>query len=67
MSSDNKLSIGGRVTLIDVSILTTIVLDNGLSPCRRQAIIETNAWMLLFDPLGTNFSEIAIGNLPAWS
>ena len=34
--------------------------DNGLSPGRRQAIIRTNAGMLLIGPLGTNFSEILI-------
>ena len=34
--------------------------DNGLSPCRRQAIIWTNAGILLIDPLGTNFGEILI-------
>ena len=34
--------------------------DNGLSPHRRQAIIRTNAGMLLIGPLGTNFSEILI-------
>ena len=34
--------------------------DDGLSPCRRQAIIRTNAGILLFGALGTNFSEILI-------
>ena len=34
--------------------------DNGLSPGRRQAIIWTNAGILLIEPLGTNFSEILI-------
>ena len=34
--------------------------DNGLSPVRRQAIIWTNVGVLLFGPLGTNFSEIVI-------
>ena len=34
--------------------------DNGLSPDRRQAIILTNAGLLLIGPLGTNFSEILI-------
>ena len=37
-----------------------IVSDNGLSPGRRQAIIWTNAGILIFGPLGTNFSEILI-------
>ena len=34
--------------------------DNGLSPVRRQAIIWTNAGILLIGPLGTNFGEILI-------
>ena len=46
---------------ICVSKLTIICSDNGLSPGRRQAIIWTNAWILLIEPLGTNFSEILIG------
>ena len=32
--------------------------DNGLSPGRRQAIIWTNAGVLLMQTLGTNFSEM---------
>ena len=47
----------GRVTHICVSKLTIIGSDNGLSPGRRQAIISTNAGILLIGPLGTNFSE----------
>ena len=43
-----------------VSKLTTIGSDNGLSPGRRQAIIWSNAGILLIGPLGTNFSEILI-------
>ena len=39
---------------------TTIASDNGLSPVRRQAIISSNAGILLIGPLGTNFSEILI-------
>ena len=50
----------GPVTHICVSKLTIIGSDNGLSPCRRQAIIWTNAGILLIRPLGTNFSEILI-------
>ena len=46
---------------ICVSDLTNISSDNGLSPARRQAIIWTNAGILLNEPLGTNFSEILIG------
>ena len=34
--------------------------DNGLSPGQRQAIIWTNAGILLIGPLGTNVSEIFI-------
>ena len=34
--------------------------DNGLSPIRRQAIILTNAGLLLIGLLGTNVSEILI-------
>ena len=48
----------GRVTHICVSKLTIIGSDNGLSPGRRQAIIWTNAGILLIRTLGTNFSEI---------
>ena len=48
----------GRVTHICVNKLTLIGSDNGLSPGRRQAIIRTNAGILLIGPLGTNFSEI---------
>ena len=50
----------GRVTHICVNKLTIIGSDNGLSPGRRQAIIWTNAGILLTGPLGTNFSEILI-------
>ena len=50
----------GRVTYICVSKLTIIGSDNGLSPGRRQAIIWTNAGILLIGPLGANFSEILI-------
>ena len=45
---------------ICVSKLTIIGSDNGLSPGRRQAIILTNAGILLIGPLGTNFSGILI-------
>ena len=41
--------------------LTIIGSDNGLSPGQRQAIIWTNAEILLIGPLATNFSEISIG------
>ena len=46
---------------ICVGNLTTIGSDNGLSPGQRQAIIWTNAGILLIGLLGTNFSEILIG------
>ena len=41
-----------------VSELTTIGSDNGLLPGQHQAIIWTNAMMLLIGSLETNFSEI---------
>ena len=50
----------GRMTHICVSKLTIIDSANGLSPCRRQAIIWTNVGIWLIGPLGTNFSEILI-------
>ena len=53
----------GRVTHICVVKLTIIGSDNGLSPGRRQAIIWTNAGILLMGPLGTNFSENLIAIL----
>ena len=46
------------MTHIFVNKFTTIGSDNGLSPGRRQAIIWTNAGILLIEALGTNFSEI---------
>ena len=55
----NVLTHWGRVTHICVSKITIIGSDNGLSPRRRQAIIRTNAGILLIGPLGTNFSEIS--------
>ena len=45
---------------ICISKLTIIGSDNGLSPGRHQAIIWTNAGILLIGPLGTNFSETLI-------
>ena len=55
-----RLTHWGRVTQICVGKLTIIGSDNGLSPDRRQAIIWTNAGILLIGPLETNFSEILI-------
>ena len=48
------------MTHICVNKITIIGSDNGLSPGRRQAINWTNAWILLIEPLGTNFTEILI-------
>ena len=56
----NELTHWGRVTHICVGELTNIGSDNGLSPGQRQAIIWTNAGILLIGPSGTNFSEISI-------
>ena len=56
----NVLTHWGRVTHLCVSNLTIIGSDNGLSPGRRQAIIWTNAEILLIGALGTNFNEILI-------
>ena len=50
----------GRVTHICADNLTIIDSDNGLSPGRHQAIIWTNAGILLIEHLETNFSEVAI-------
>ena len=49
------------MTHICVGNQTTIGSDNGLSPGRRQAVIWTNAGLLLIGPLGTNFSEMLFG------
>ena len=59
-SIKNELMNWGRVTHICVGKLTIIGSDNGLSPGRHQAIIWTNAGLLLIGLLGTNFSEILI-------
>ena len=56
----NMLTHWGRVTHVCVGKQGIIGSDNGLSPGRRQAIIRTNAGILLIGPLGTNFSEISI-------
>ena len=50
----------GRVTHIFVSKLTIIGSDNGLSPGQHQAIIRTNAGILLIGALETNVREILI-------
>ena len=56
----SKVPHGGRVTHICVGNLTIIGPDNGLSRGRRQAIIWTNAVILLIGPWRTNFIEILI-------
>ena len=58
--SEQFLTHWGRVTHICVTKLTIIGSDNGLPPGRRQAIIWTNAGILLIGALGTNVSEILI-------
>ena len=45
---------------ICISKLITIDSDNGLLPGQRQAIIWTNAGILLTGPLGTSGSEMLI-------
>ena len=50
----------GQVTHICIDKLTIIGSDNGLSPERHQAIIWTNAGVLLIGPLGIKFGEIVI-------
>ena len=48
------------MTHIYVNKLSIIGSDNGLSPARRQAIIWTNAGILLIWPLKINLSESLI-------
>ena len=55
---EHSLTHCGRVTHVCVSKLTIIGSDNGLAPGRRQAIIWTNAGILLIRTSGTNVSEI---------
>ena len=43
-----------------VSKLTTISSDKGLSPDRRQTIVQINAAILLIGPMRINVSEILI-------
>ena len=59
-SLHNVLTHWGRMTHICTDNLTIIGSDNGLSPAWRQAIIWTNAGILLIGPSGINFSEIVI-------
>ena len=60
-SESGQITHWGRVTHICVGNPTIIGPDNSLSPGRHQAIIWTNAGILLIGPWGTNFSEILIG------
>ena len=60
ISLSEKLTHWGRVTHMCVGKIIIIGSDNGLSPERRQAIIWTNAGILLIGPLGTNFNEILV-------
>ena len=60
LPGDNELTHWGQVTHICVSKITIIGSDNGLLPGCRQAIIWTNAGILLTGPLVINLSEIVI-------
>ena len=55
-----QLTHWGPVMDICVPTLTIIGSDNGLLPGWRQALIRTNAGILLIWPLGTNFNEMLI-------
>ena len=59
-SSEQVLTHWGQVTHICIGNQTIIGSDNGLSLDQRQAIIWTNAGILLIGPLGINFGEIVI-------
>ena len=56
----NRLTHWSRVTHICISKVNIIGSDNGLSPERHQAIIWTNAGILLIGPSGTIVGEILI-------
>ena len=60
MRAIRRLTHWGRVTHKCVNKLPIIGSDNGLSPGRRQAVIWTNAGIVLIGTLGTNFGEILI-------
>ena len=60
------LTLWGRETHICVNNLSIIGSDNGLLPGRHQAIILTNAGILLIGPLGTNVSGISIEIQTFW-
>ena len=58
MVKEDALTYWGRMMHICISKLTIIGSDNDLAPGQHQAIILTNARILLIWTLGTNFSEI---------
>ena len=58
--SENYFIHLGHMTHISISKLTIIGSDNGLLPGWHQAIIWTNARILLIGHLGTNLREIVI-------
>ena len=60
LSSVSVLTRWDKVMHICIGNLIIIGSDNGLSPGQRQAIIWTNAGLLLIGPFRTNFSEILI-------
>ena len=56
----NDLTHWVRVMCICINNIIIIGSDNGLVPGRHQAIISTNAEILLIRTLGINFSKILI-------
>ena len=50
----------GQVMHVCINNLTIICSHSGGSPGRCQAIIWTNARILLIGPVGINFSEVSI-------
>ena len=63
VSNAKSFSMSWRLADLWLSIIksvnrVSIGSDNGMSLTRRQTIILTNAGLLSFGPLGTNFSEI---------
>ena len=59
---NQSLTHWGWVTHICISKLTIIGSPNDLLPGQCQAIIWTNAWIMLIGLLGINFSEIIMKN-----
>ena len=59
----NHLTRWGRVMHTYICNLTIVSSDNGLLPGWHQAIIWTNAGILLIGPFITNLSEILIEDL----